>query len=169
MLEVDIWKWLKNCFTPDEHVQRIESLNSAGVPDVEGQIPGCQFWIELKRIHKGTLKFEVGQREWARRRWKAGGRSYILIVHDASREMFMVPGGLAMVLPLNGKADLALLRLLCSMRGLYKVTGDQRAFSMSANGGLWVRQVLNSLRDSLRVQVLLNTAVSEFKGVESLI
>jgi len=97
--EGTLWKWMKKAklfFKASLDLNRVENGVSSGMPDTEGCLRGVQFWIELKcsaRPARPTTpikpKFRPAQVPWLKRRWKAGGRAFVLLQvakgADASR------------------------------------------------------------------------------------
>lgn len=128
--EAILWTWLKEGKKLIGHsrydLQRIENSVGTGMPDIEGCIDGGAFWVESKVLHgmnkactRGTLKFEDGQRDWGKSRWRAGGASYILIGvpskpgSDRIGRVFLIPGAFAMSLRQRGQADIDDLASRC--------------------------------------------------------
>ena len=85
--ETSLWGWLDrgvSVLPGHPHVQRIENSCSEGTPDVEGCIAGETFWTELKVAYPRAnqmwlVKTTTAQIRKARRRRRAGGRSWFLI------------------------------------------------------------------------------------------
>jgi hypothetical protein len=110
--ESSLWKWLKeqDPLEPRLHQERVENSAGSATPDVEGQIGGAHFSLELKifrdptirnREEQGRIKFEIGQREWGQKRWHVGGTSYCL-VQAFHEDLYLIPGAFLMALPLRG-------------------------------------------------------------------
>ncbi|MCI0559214.1 MAG: hypothetical protein MN733_12025 [Nitrososphaera sp.] len=66
--------WLR---WPAGHIERIENLLSAGIPDVTWCAGGKEGWIEIKT---GYQKPTPLQRDWISRRRAAGGNVKVLTV-----------------------------------------------------------------------------------------
>lgn len=86
--ESSLWGWLKDHLKelrPRKfHIQRVENAVAKGVPDVEGCIDGWSFWCELKVAYpmasdRVRVRIEQAQVNWAIRRCRAGGRSWVLV------------------------------------------------------------------------------------------
>lgn len=60
------------------HVQRFENAIDRGTPDVNVCHQGIEVWIELKVVENRMVKIRKEQRVWGIRRWKAGGKVYLL-------------------------------------------------------------------------------------------
>jgi len=109
--ESRLWQWLGKTarvhFREALHMNRVENSVSRGMPDVEGCLKvdgeGRQFWIELKcearpSDPKTKIKprFEPQQVPWLHKRWRAGGRCFILLQvgsgHSAGR--YLIQGNL---------------------------------------------------------------------------
>jgi hypothetical protein len=119
--ESALWKWFKGKLPmAGLHMERVENVVALSTPDVEGQLFEHHFHIELKVLRDrtyigkpnegGRLKFQVGQREWAAKRWEVGGTSWIMI--QGFTEIYMIPGALAMAMERIGTAKTAFLREL---------------------------------------------------------
>lgn len=84
MRETEVWQKLKRCLAR-VHWQRIETVTSAGVPDVNGCLDGVEFWIELK-VLTGTRKLRFQhdlkptQVAWLTKRWMNGGKTFIMAI-----------------------------------------------------------------------------------------
>ena len=101
--EKQFWAWIrpKVITIPDLHIQRIESMSSSGTPDVEGCWSAVPFQIELKsciRPKRFTTKLDYDVKKsqvfWHEDRYKAGGKSYILVNVETGRKrtLYLVPG-----------------------------------------------------------------------------
>jgi hypothetical protein len=86
--ESSLWGWLKDHLRElrplKHHIQRVENAVAKGVPDVEGCIDGRAFWCELKVAYPMSggqvrVRIEQSQVNWAIRRCRAGGRSWVLV------------------------------------------------------------------------------------------
>lgn len=86
--ETSLWGWLKDHLKElrpsKHHVQRVENAVAKGVPDVEGCVDGTSFWCELKVAYPMAnehvrVRIEQCQVNWAIRRRRAGGRSWVLV------------------------------------------------------------------------------------------
>lgn len=88
--EATLWNWLKRglpSLGKPHDVSRVETSAESGFPDVEGCIAGASFLVELKVAHyvrkkDGTFALDHYTAEQAYklyRRWKVGGRSWLLI------------------------------------------------------------------------------------------
>jgi hypothetical protein len=86
--ETSLWGWLKDHLPELRplkfHVQRVENAIAKGVPDVEGCIDGRSFWCELKVAYPRAnghvrVMIEQAQVNWAIRRCRAGGSSWVLV------------------------------------------------------------------------------------------
>lgn len=114
--ESEFWAWFKGQHKkhPQQasiHASRVENLVEKAYPDIEGVAFSAWFSMEtkvLKKVRKdasgGTLTFETGQREWAARRWRAGGAAYVL-VEGHGQGLYLIPGLLAPALPLDGVVE----------------------------------------------------------------
>ena len=124
--ESALWKWLNEFHHPRVQMDRIENSLGRSIPDVEGQIMASHFHLELKCLHgqaglkslakgkidyaeeTGILKFQIGQREWAYKRWQIGGIAYILI-EGFRGDLYLIPGAYAISLKRIGPVKTALL------------------------------------------------------------
>lgn len=126
-IESQLWKSMRDApaaRADDIHMHRIENSVGRAMPDVEGQAGYGHFHIELKVLRdityigtkneSGRLKFQIGQREWAQKRWAVGGISYVMIEGFHS-DVYMVPGAYAMKFDRLGTVKTALLQDLCCM------------------------------------------------------
>ena len=138
--ESDIWRWWKKATqgVPGLHQTRVENSANRGVPDIEGCLEGNGWQIEskvLQGVRKdgsgGTLKFQIGQREWAYRRWRCGGRSYVLVGLD--RELFLIPGLFANSLPLKGVVERMDLLSRCIMARTLKIETSAKRDNATAS------------------------------------
>lgn len=91
--EAAFWDWLAGQLAAQlpsrvYDVQRVEDMLTQGVPDVNLCVQGREFWLELKSLltlpARATtpVRFErytTDQRNWLRRRWRAGGRAFLLL------------------------------------------------------------------------------------------
>ena len=103
--ETNLWKWLKKLrkvYREDLHMHRVENSASPGMPDVEGNFFGNQFWLELKCEARPAdpdtpikCRFEPGQLPWLRKRVLAGGRAFVLLQVDkgAAASRYLIEGG----------------------------------------------------------------------------
>lgn len=121
MSETTFWGWVKDFRAADLHQERVENASNRATPDVEGQIGSSHYHLELKVLHdrvirnreeEGRIKFEVGQRDWAQKRWSVGGTAYILI-GGFREDVYLIPGAFALVLPRLGMVKTSFLLDLC--------------------------------------------------------
>jgi len=87
MSEHTLWNRIRESIGHKGHFVRIEFNPTAGTPDVNYCVAGCEGWIELKHISKkpgraGTPVFgRKGLRDeqvsWIRRRLKNQGRAFV--------------------------------------------------------------------------------------------
>ena len=91
--EAAFWDWLLGRITGQIpsyafDAQRLEVMVTQGVPDVNFCLQGKEFWWELKALNgiparpATPLRFErytLDQRNWLRRRWRCGGRAFLLL------------------------------------------------------------------------------------------
>lgn len=110
--EATLWTWLKRGLKPlgkPHDVHRIETSTELGYPDVEGCIDGACFLVELKVAHyvrkrDGSFALEHYTSKQAYtlyKRWKAGGRSWLLLRVPGSEvtgRHYLVPGREALLL-----------------------------------------------------------------------
>lgn len=105
MTEKDLWQKVKRLL-PFVHWQRIETVTSAGVPDVNGCYNGREAWIELKML-TGTRKLrfkhnlQPTQVAWLTRREHQGGRTFVMAM-DQDQTIFVWSGKDARKLALEG-------------------------------------------------------------------
>lgn len=104
--EKNLWAWLHSGIKPliatrKLHICRIENQVSVGYPDVEGCLQGKSFHIELKgclRPANPGTPIDTGlgpaQALWLKRRWDAGGSSFVLLRVGTGRTIkrYMVRG-----------------------------------------------------------------------------
>ncbi len=109
--EATLWSWMRKAVPllgMPHDVHRIETSTESGYPDVEGCIAGTSFLVELKvarsiRKRDGAFSldhFEAKQAYTLHRRWKAGGRSWILVRYPMATgrdKHFLVPGKEALI------------------------------------------------------------------------
>jgi hypothetical protein len=109
--EATLWSWLKRglaALDVRRDVHRIETSTETGYPDVEGCIDGACFLVELKVVHyvrKRDATFSIPhytskQAYTLYKRWKAGGRSWLLIRVPGSEQTgrhYLVAGREALV------------------------------------------------------------------------
>lgn len=90
--EAQTWKTLKQLIAPLDPY-RVENLVDAGCPDVNY----TGGWIELKNVPKWPKRpntlvridhYTDQQRLWLLRRWKAGGRAFLVVQVDRSWFLF---------------------------------------------------------------------------------
>ena len=73
------------------HVQRLENMTGAGVPDVNVCHMGKEYWIELKIWTPGPgLLIRKEQWAWANRRVLAGGNCFLIFYREESKMIFCV-------------------------------------------------------------------------------
>lgn len=110
--EATLWGWLKRGLSSldgPHDVHRIETSTELGYPDVEGCIAGACFLVELKVAHyirkrDGSFALDHYTSKQAytlHRRWKAGGRSWLLVRVPGSGAQvshYLVPGREALLL-----------------------------------------------------------------------
>ena len=108
--EATLWNWMKaglKKVEPPHDVHRIETSTESGYPDVEGCIGGTSFLLELKvarSLRKTTTNFSLDhyhskQAYTLYHRWKAGGRSWILVRYPGQDNLhFVVAGREALIL-----------------------------------------------------------------------
>lgn len=87
--EKTLWEWWRTHIDtlPDAQINRIESVCSAGFPDVCGMYRGVPVFIELKhaavQIRSPIVDISSAsaktQTEWHRRHRNAGGKSYLFM------------------------------------------------------------------------------------------
>jgi hypothetical protein len=92
--EAAFWDWLRRMYIAQLppggiwHHQRIEDLISSGIPDHNLCVQGREYWLELKSLthwpvrDSTPVRFErytLEQRDWLRNRWRAGGRSFLVL------------------------------------------------------------------------------------------
>ena len=117
--EKQLWQWLKSAENAELpyalHWQRIENRVKKNTPDVEGCYAGRAFTIELKSINKVyelRKKLTAGQAMFLYSRWRAGGRSWILIEVQGQRR-YLIPGNKAIdLLYVKTEKELGLYRVL---------------------------------------------------------
>lgn len=101
-LESNLWGWLKRAGDKPEfagrlHYHRVENSVETGCPDLEACLDGRPFWTELKTVAAPTgnagikVKITADQVDWARKRWRVGGASWVL-VRVGHKEHFLLPG-----------------------------------------------------------------------------
>lgn len=82
-------------------VTNIENTHSSGTPDMNVQLPGLSFWLELKFLRNvATLATEPlagrfvkpSQRLWLANHTRAGGESYVLLYVESVGTLFLVHG-----------------------------------------------------------------------------
>jgi len=65
---------------------------TAGVPDLNGSLYHQDAWVELKMLSKNGLKLKHDlsgpQISWLKKRWDAGGRTYIWAYHEESAAIY---------------------------------------------------------------------------------
>lgn len=67
------------------HWQRVEiAATGLGVPDLNGCRDGTEVWIEAKHTDAWAVRFQLGQSAWLGRRWRAGGRAWLLVRRTTS-------------------------------------------------------------------------------------
>ena len=102
-LERTLWTWFHNGVKHlvDLDIQRIESPISPGIPDVEGCKGVVSFWIELKACARPKrlttlLNFDMKNEQaiLLKRRWRVGGKCYILVRVGEKREakVYLITG-----------------------------------------------------------------------------
>ena len=110
--EQNLWKWLKKETAPlvseaRLHICRVENMVGLGYPDVEGCFERKNFHLELKaaaRPKRTTtpvkIRFEKQQIPWLKKRWKVGGRCWVLLRVGAGQEAkhYLIPGNRAELL-----------------------------------------------------------------------
>lgn len=121
--ETALWQWLRKVNRESLHMERIENSAALATPDVEGQAgPAGHFHLELKCLHgetnvgDGVLKFRVGQREWAKMRWAAGGAAWIL-VEGFEGDLYLIPGAFALMFKRESTVKTAFLSHLSYWTG----------------------------------------------------
>jgi len=89
--ESTFWQWLSGArkhFRESLHINRIENIAMAGMPDVEGQLDKEQFWAELKSTRRPArpetpIRFDMKKREkqieFMRRRYSMGSNCFWLL------------------------------------------------------------------------------------------
>jgi hypothetical protein len=97
--ESAFWDTLRDLIGKEGHVKRCENYVGPGTPDVNYCIRGVERWIELKEVDgwpkRLDTKFDIehftsDQRIWHRRRWAAGGISYVFV--QIGRDYFLFSG-----------------------------------------------------------------------------
>lgn len=157
--EASLWKWLREFNDPVFDQERVENAAAHSTPDVEGQFGDAHFHLELKVLHKrtvrnmeeqGILKFEVGQREWGQRRWSVGGSTYLL-VQGFDEDLYLIPGAYLLALPRIGTVKTSYLRELSWWFCLKKNPDHRRklyhAIQKVQPVRQWVIQTLDSQPD----------------------
>jgi len=86
------------------HSCRVENWRKSGTADWNLCVPIGEFWFELKVGHN-KIKFQEGQIAWLYRRWRAGGRSYVVFYDKGERYIKFYEGLKAMELAKNGSRN----------------------------------------------------------------
>lgn len=82
-------------------------VTALGVPDSEYCFPeGRQGWCEFKWTPEWQVRFQFGQTAWINRRWRLGGRAWVVVRRQAPAgprrpacdELWLVPGSHVLVL-----------------------------------------------------------------------
>ncbi len=83
----------------------IESgLTGAGIPDLNGCVGGCEFWVECKACTRWAVTVRPMQVGWPLRRARAGGRTFFAVRRrapagprrgDAVDELWLIRGSAA--------------------------------------------------------------------------
>lgn len=107
MTEKLLWHWTAKQFTKGDHLERIESPTSPGVPDVNFAFEhafekrATEGWIELKKSRKPTCKrpfagkgygLRPSQIIWFRKREVVFGLRNTWILAQVDTEVFLIPG-----------------------------------------------------------------------------
>lgn len=71
-------EWIRSNLPSDCHVQRIETVTSSGVPDLNLCWRGKEVWAELKVLPHDNVLLRKEQYAWGIRRSKAGGNVIVL-------------------------------------------------------------------------------------------
>lgn len=160
--ESEIWQWWKKACVgvPDLHQTRVENISNRASPDVEGCLEGHGYQLETKvlqglrkDVSGGTLKFEDGQREWLARRWRCGGRAYVLV--GLGRELFLIPGVFATSLPLRAVVGRRDLLMRCIMARTLKIDTSVKRDSATAHlllGLLAAPDIAGALADQIAAE-----------------
>lgn len=71
------------------HLNRIENIVSAGIPDVNACHQGREAWIELKVAKGNSVHFRSAQLAWFAKRLAAGGN--IKVLYRKGDSLYVVP------------------------------------------------------------------------------
>lgn len=80
------------------HVSNIEShMSSPGIPDMNIFARGRgDFWFELKVASlQGVVKMRPTQKAWHRARHECGGSSWVVVMTNDGRTVYVIPGHVA--------------------------------------------------------------------------
>ena len=86
------------------HIERVENMVNVGTPDVNYVLDGCEGWVELKCIPAWPVRSDTlvrvphytpEQRIWHRERKAAGGKVFVLLRVDSTKEYLLFDAGAA--------------------------------------------------------------------------
>lgn len=66
-------------YLPRFHWTPVESPMTEGIPDTNWCYEGVEGWIEFKQTDTRRLRFRPGQPRWIHRRYRDGGRVWIVV------------------------------------------------------------------------------------------
>lgn len=115
--EASLWDLLRLHLAPFADLERVENRVNEGTPDVNYCLAGGrgEGWLELKDIDAWPTRADTPvriehvtqvQRDWWKRRSRAGGRVFVLLRVSGTREYFLYTGlGAASILGVGTQAE----------------------------------------------------------------
>ena len=90
--EANFWNTIRKSLPTKAFATRIENKHGGGVPDVHIVWNGFAFWIELKTAKSSKVKISPHQIAWHTAYWARGGKSFYLVKHLSTSDIFLFEG-----------------------------------------------------------------------------